>query len=132
MKREDVYGNRSQRHHAIFTMSEEGLHDEYPWVESLTFNITMTKKEFNEAKVPDASCLFGTKQDGSTHRFVVGNEQGEILPKLLFAKFQMIESGKTYGKKLTIAVGNKERDRCKCFSFLVLVLVRFSIRSRWL
>ena len=113
MKFETIYGDRSKRHHAIMLMPQQKLHEKYPWVADVVFNETMTKKEFNEKLVPDESCLLGTKPDGKRYRFVVGNEQGEILPKFLMAKFKMIESGVVWGNPLTIEVDKEQRDRRK-------------------
>ena len=81
--KEKIYGDRSMHHHGILQMSADELHEAYPFTVDLIFNTVMTKKEFHEKKVPDASCLFGTEKDGTTaHRFVIGNEQGEILPQV--------------------------------------------------
>jgi len=115
MKLETVYGDRSQRHHDIMTMALEDLHENHPFVQDITFNETMLKKEFNEKNVPDSSCLFGVKENGKEHRFVIGNEQGEILPKLLFAKFKMIESGQAFGKEITITIDDEQRDNSKYY-----------------
>eukprot|EP00316_Scyphosphaera_apsteinii_P003732 CAMPEP_0119319200 /NCGR_PEP_ID=MMETSP1333-20130426/48726_1 /TAXON_ID=418940 /ORGANISM="Scyphosphaera apsteinii, Strain RCC1455" /LENGTH=109 /DNA_ID=CAMNT_0007325555 /DNA_START=139 /DNA_END=468 /DNA_ORIENTATION=- len=71
----------------------------------------MAKKQFDEKAVPDASCLLGVKEDGSQHRWVVGNEEGEILPKFLWAKFVAIESGKVFGKPLKTTTDVTQRDR---------------------
>jgi hypothetical protein len=114
MRYDDIYGDRSERHQTIMTMCEDELHSEHPWTASLEFNELMLKKEIDEKEVPDGSCLLGTKKDGTTHRFVVANEQGEILPKLLFQKLVTIESGKAFGRDLTIITDDDQRDRCKC------------------
>jgi hypothetical protein len=55
--------------------------------------------------------IFGTTVDGTVHKFVVGNQQGEILPKMLFCKFKAIESSKVWGNPLTITVTDEQRDR---------------------
>ena len=59
------------------------LHEAHPFTEALVFNEVMLKKDFDERAVPDGSCIMGVDKDGKQHRFCVGNEQGEILPKLL-------------------------------------------------
>jgi hypothetical protein len=115
MRYDAIYGDRSGRHQAIMTMSEDELHSEHPWTASLEFNESMLKKEIDEKEVPNESCLLGMKKDGTTHRFVVANEQGEILPKLLFNKLITIESGKAFGKDHTITTDDDQRDRCKCY-----------------
>ena len=46
----------------------------------------MLKSEFSEKLVPDESCIMGVRSDGKPHRFCVGNEQGEILPKFLMGQ----------------------------------------------
>jgi len=51
---------------------------------------------------------------------VVGNEQGEILPKFLNAKWVMIESGKAFGRQITITTSDEQRDRCK-YSIVLVV-----------
>lgn len=94
MKVDDIYGPRKQRHQAIMLMEEEELHAKHPWTKDVVFNEVMKKGEFSEKNVPDASVIGGTKADGKPQRWVVGNEQGEILPKFLMQKFISIESGK--------------------------------------
>lgn len=110
---EKMYGDRDRAHHLIMTMEAEDLHEEYPFTEELVFNQTMKKKDFNQKKVPDESCLIGTKKDGKIHRFVIGNEQGEILPQLLNAKWQCIESNKVYGNPMTITTTLEEKEKSK-------------------
>jgi hypothetical protein len=44
----------------------------------------MRKKQFNENLVPLGSVIMGTRSDGQPHRFVVGNEEGEILPSVRY------------------------------------------------
>ena len=44
------------------------------------------KSEFSEKLIPDESCIMGVRSDGKPHRFCVGNEQGEILPKFLMGQ----------------------------------------------
>ena len=46
----------------------------------------MLKSEFSEKLIPDESCIMGVRSDGKPHRFCVGNEQGEILPKFLMGQ----------------------------------------------
>jgi hypothetical protein len=119
MKIDDVYGMRSDRHQHIMEMSEDELHAEYPWAQALVYNESMLKADFVEksvralvppldrcthtlaalvrrSQVPDASVIHGTTVKGGPHRFCVGNEQGEILPKFLMAKLIVIESNKVW------------------------------------
>ena len=46
----------------------------------------MLKNQFSEKLIPDESCIMGVSSDGKPHRFCVGNEQGEILPKFLMGQ----------------------------------------------
>ena len=46
----------------------------------------MLKGQFSEKLIPDESCIMGVSNDGKPHRFCVGNEQGEILPKFLMGQ----------------------------------------------
>lgn len=46
----------------------------------------MLKSQFNEKLIPDESCIMGVSSEGKQHRFCVGNEQGEILPKFLMGE----------------------------------------------
>jgi len=46
----------------------------------------MLKNQFSEKLIPDESCIMGVCKDGKPHRFCVGNEQGEILPKFLMGQ----------------------------------------------
>ena len=46
----------------------------------------MLKGQFTEKLIPDESCIMGVSSDGKPHRFCVGNEQGEILPKFLMGQ----------------------------------------------
>ena len=110
MRVDDVYGDRSARHQRIMMLSASALHDEFPWTADLAFNSSMTKGQFDEKAIPDASCIMGSKA-GVEHRYCVGNEQGEILPKFLMAKLVVIESGKTFGRPSTIVTNDSERDR---------------------
>ena len=76
-------------------MNETELHSEYLWTSALTFNTSMTKKEINEKSIkagnaPEASTILGDKA-GATHRWVIGNEAGEVLPRFLMQKFIVIE-----------------------------------------
>ena len=64
-------------------MDAVALHEAHPFAERLTFNEVMLKKGFDERAIPDESCIMGVDKDGKPHRFCVGNEQGEILPKFL-------------------------------------------------
>ena len=87
MKPDAIYGVRSDRHQAIMMMDAETLHAAHTFTAELTFNEAMIKGQFIEAKVPDASCIFGVSiKEGKPHRFCVGNEQAEILPKFLMGK----------------------------------------------
>lgn len=67
-------------------MDADVLHEAHPFTEDLTFNEAMLKKQFNEKQVPDESCIMGVNREGKRHRFCVGNEQGEILPKFLMGE----------------------------------------------
>jgi hypothetical protein len=88
MKQDALYGLRSDRHQAIMMMDADELHAAHTFTAELTFNEAMLKSQFDEAKVPDASCIFGVsiKDAGKPHRFCVGNEDAEILPKFLMGK----------------------------------------------
>jgi hypothetical protein len=87
MKQDALYGVRSDRHQAIMMMDADELHAAHTFTAELTFNEAMLKSQFDEAKVPDASCIFGVSiKDGKPHRFCVGNEDAEILPKFLMGK----------------------------------------------
>lgn len=87
MKQDALYGMRSDRHQAIMMMDADELHAAHTFTAELTFNEAMLKSQFDEAKVPDASCIFGVSiKDGKPHRFCVGNEDAEILPKFLMGK----------------------------------------------
>ena len=87
MKPDAIYGVRSDRHQAIMMMDSDQLHAAHTFTAELTFNEAMIKGQFKEAKVPDASCIFGVSiKEGKPHRFCVGNEQAEILPKFLMGK----------------------------------------------
>ena len=95
MRADDVYGQRKDRHQRILMMNETELHSEYLWTSALTFNTSMTKKEINEKSIkagnaPEASTILGDKA-GATHRWVIGNEAGEVLPRFLMQKFIVIE-----------------------------------------
>jgi len=110
--KEKMYGFREMHHHHILMMTEEQLHEAHPFVVSLVFNEVMKKKDFNEKNVPDEACIMGVRMDNrKTHRFVVGNEQGEILPRFLSAKWIAIESGKVYGNPLTIETSDEEKAK---------------------
>ena len=67
-------------------MDAATLHDIHPFTEALIFNEAMVKGKFKERDIPDKSCIMGIKEDGKQHRFCVGNEQGEILPKFLMGE----------------------------------------------
>ena len=85
-------------------LTEEQLHERFPWTAELAFNTSMTKKDVDEKTVPDGVVLLGYKTENGkekVHRFNIGNNAGEILPKLLMAKFQMIESGVVYGNEMS-------------------------------
>lgn len=87
MKQDALYGMRSDRHQAIMMMDADELHAAHTFTAELTFNEAMLKSQFDEAKVPDASCIFGVSiKEGKPHRFCVGNEHAEILPKFLMGK----------------------------------------------
>ena len=87
MKQDALYGVRSDRHQAIMMMDADELHAAHTFTAELTFNEAMLKSQFDEAKVPDASCIFGVSiKEGKPHRFCVGNEHAEILPKFLMGK----------------------------------------------
>jgi len=92
-------------------MDAAELHEAHPFTEALTFNEVMAKKEFTERAVPDESCIMGVDKDGKQHRFCVGNEQGELLPKFLMAKLIAIESNKVFGQCMTITTSDDQRDR---------------------
>ena len=115
MRVDDIYGERKDRHQRILLLSSGALHAEFPWTADLVFNERMKKGEFSEKAIKDAgapatSCIFGDK-DGRSHAWVVGNEQGEVLPKILMAKLITIESSKVFGNVTTIVTGDAERDR---------------------
>ena len=108
-------GERKDRHQRILLLSATELHSEFPWTQDLVFNEQMKKGEFSEARIKDSSapvtsCIFGHK-DGKTHVWVVGNEEGEILPKFLLAKFITIESGRAFGNVVSIVTEDSERDK---------------------
>ena len=84
-------------------LTEEQLHERFPWTAELAFNTSMTKKDVDEKTVPDGVVLLGYKTENGkekVHRFNTGNNAGEIMPQLLMAKFQMIESGVVYGNEM--------------------------------
>ena len=116
MREDSVYGERKDRHQAILLMDPSALHDRFPWTAKLVFNESMMKSELDEKKIkeeggaPKTSTILGDK-DGEVHRWVIGNEAGEILPKFLLAKFITIESGKVFGRPTSIVTGDEERDR---------------------
>ena len=116
MREDSVYGERKDRHQAILLMDASALHDRFPWSAKLVFNESMMKSELDEKKIkeeggaPKTSTILGDK-DGEVHRWVIGNEAGEILPKFLLAKFITIESGKVFGRPTSIVTGDEERDR---------------------
>ena len=95
-----VYGDRSQRHHAILMLGPDELHAQFPLTQALAFNQTMTKKSgYSESaakKIP-GSVLNATKQNGRPHLWVIGNQLGELLPKFLMTKWVTIESGVAFG-----------------------------------
>ena len=85
-------------------LTEEQLHERFPWTAELAFNTSMTKKDVDEKTVPDGVVLLGYKTENGkekVHRFNTGNNAGEIMPKLLMAKFQMIESGVVSGNEMS-------------------------------
>jgi len=115
-------------------LTEEQLHERFPWTAELAFNTSMTKKDVDEKTVPDGVVLLGYKTEKGVekvHRFntcaatpapaacttpvsgslahlvgLSGNNAGEILPKLLMAKLQMIESGVAYGQQISRLLWN--------------------------
>jgi len=104
------HGPRNPAFQRILNMTEEELHEAYPFTSELVFNEKMQRGEFSEARVPESACFYGNKpvlmpqqnRDGeyltlperrSTHRWVVGNEAGEILPRYLESAFVAMESG---------------------------------------
>jgi hypothetical protein len=96
-------------------MDPDELHEAFPWTTELLFNEAMTKADLGkEHLVPDKHCLFGTKQDGTTHRFIIANRQGEILPRFLNSKWILFESGKAFGNVTTTKVNKGEKTKCKC------------------
>ena len=116
MREDNVYGERKDRHQAILLMDASALHLAFPWTSDLVFNESMMKSELDEKKIkekdgaPKTSTILGDK-DGEVHRWIIGNEAGEILPKFLLAKFITIESGKVFGNKTSIVTSDEERDR---------------------
>lgn len=86
MREDDVYGERRDRHQRIMMMTAAELHAAHPWTEGLAFNEVMVKKQFDEGLIPDDSVIQGTKADGKPHRWCVGNQEGEILPKFLMVR----------------------------------------------
>lgn len=114
MRADQIYGARSDRHQQIMLLSADELHEQYGFTAELVFNETMTKKEFNEKNVPPASILEGTKGKDDkieTYSWVIGNEQGEILPKFLMNKLVAIESNKVFGKELKTKTSDEQKDR---------------------
>ena len=75
----------------------------------------MKKGAFSEKNVerngPEDSILYGEMANGKTHAFVIGNEQGKILPKFLMTKFITIESGVVYGRPMATTLDDEQRDR---------------------
>ena len=90
------HGARLDTHHEILALSQDELRERHPWTKGLRFNERMLRGEFDESCVPDDSCLFGTAPRGAK-RWVIGNEQGEILPAYLHAAWCMIEARKERG-----------------------------------
>ena len=83
-----IYGERKDRHQEIMMMNSRALHEMFPFTATLKFNEVLTKGQFVEKNIPDESCIFGLATDGTQHRFCVGNEEGEILPKFLLGPQQ--------------------------------------------
>ena len=83
MKPDTTYGPRSARHQEIMGLDSQALHTRFPGTATVVFNETMKKKEFSEKlkDLPEGSYIVGDKE-GKLHGFVVGNESGEILPKV--------------------------------------------------
>ena len=110
-----MYGERKDRHQLIMMMNADELHEAHPWTAQLSFNQAQLKKEIDEKAIKKAaspsSCILGCAADGSPHSWVVGNEAGELLPKFLMAKLQVIESGKVYGRFCSITTNDEEKDR---------------------
>lgn len=112
MKIDDVFGFRSDHHQEIMMLSFDELHQRYPFTAELQFNMTMKKASVDEKSVPDDVCIFGYKTvdgDEKVHRFNCGNNDGEILPLLLFSKFKLIESGMAWGKQISTLPQNSNR-----------------------
>lgn len=107
---EKAYGPRVATVHGVLQLTAEQLHEAYPFTSTLVFNETMQRGEFNESNVPPEACVTGSQasllpprdhgrsdsclpERRVTHRWVVGNEQGEILPRYLQNAWIAIESG---------------------------------------
>ena len=99
-------------------LDENELHERFPWTASLVFNTEMKKGGFSEKHVPSDSYLVGSKKTKGVpveHRWVVGNEQGEILPAFLLCKLQAIESGKAFGPH---GIRTDEEQRSRMYAML--------------
>jgi hypothetical protein len=105
---------RSERHQAILELDEDELHRKYPYTKDLEFNNTksMDQKGQNQVKAnkltPDVSVVHGSYfedrgsfKNGDYHGYVIGDEEGHIMPKLLLKKLQTIESGKVRRPPMT-------------------------------
>ena len=97
---------RSERHQAILELDEDDLHREYPFTKDLEFCMTKTMDAKAQDKVradkrtPETSVIHahyfedrGKHSKGDTHDYVIGDENGVIMPKLLLKKLQTVESG---------------------------------------
>ena len=103
------HGPRIGTLHEILGMAPEELHEAYPFTAGLVFNQKMLRGEFQVSHVPDEVVLVGSKiypmpanhytfpgtlpGNRAPHRWVVGNEAGEILPLFLEIAWKAIESG---------------------------------------
>lgn len=103
------HGPRIGTLHEILGMAPEELHEAYPFTAGLVFNQKMLRGEFQASHVPDEVVLVGSKiypmpanhytfhgtlpGNRAPHRWVVGNEAGEILPLFLEIAWKAIESG---------------------------------------
>ena len=100
-------------------LTADELAERFPWTDRLAFNTDMKKGAFKEKNVPAGSYLVGTKQDKGgqqiEHRWVVGNEQGEILPSFLLCKLQAIESGKAFGPH---GISTNDGERARMYAML--------------
>ena len=107
----ETHGPRLDTFQMVLQLSTAELHDAHPWTSDLIFNEKLQRGEFDQSK---GMSILGTKpkvlpprdrspfqfgpraqaDPGRTaHRWVIGNEAGELIPQMLHIAFKAIESG---------------------------------------